>query len=218
MKPKEAPKSEIYFSADVEATGPIPIKYSMLSFGFAAYNEEGELLETFERNLEEMMGSIRDPETSEWWKTQPAAWEECRKNLVDPAEAMKDLDAWVKGLCKKHNASAVFLAYPAGFDFTFIFMYLHWFVGSSVFSFNALDIKSYAMAVLGTSFKGTYKKAFPKRFKSKRRHSHVALDDALGQGELFMAMLKENKKNLDALSKIKEIVIQLPNADQTSAS
>jgi hypothetical protein len=34
----------------------------------------------------------------------------------------------------------------------------------------------------------------PKRWFSKRKHTHVAADDAAEQGELFMNMLLENTR------------------------
>lgn len=182
---------EIYISVDVETDGPIPAEYSMLSIGAAAYTEDGDLVGGFEANLETLDGARQDPDTMAWWATQAEAWELCRKNLVHPEKAMKDFTAWVKNLEDRHNAKAVFVAYPAGFDFTFVYWYLVKFVGKSIFSFSALDIKSYAMAVLKTPFRETTKRNFPKKWKSKRRHTHEAIQDALGQGELFINILKE---------------------------
>jgi hypothetical protein len=51
---------------------------------------------------------------------------------------------WLKALPGK----PVFVGYPAGFDFLFVYWYLIRFAGESPFSFSALDIKTYAMAVL----------------------------------------------------------------------
>lgn len=182
--------NEIYFSVDIETDGPIPSEFSMLSIGAGAFTESGELIATFERNLERLDGARQDPDTMAWWATQPEAWEACRTNLVHPKDAMKDLTTWVETVERQSGAKAVFLAYPAGFDFTFVYWYLVKFVGYSVFSFSSLDIKSYAMAVLKTPFRETTKRNFPKRWKSKRGHTHVALEDALGQGELFFNILK----------------------------
>lgn len=50
------------------------------------------------------------------------------------------------------------------------------------------------MAVLKIDFKDTTKKKFPKVWFGKGRHSHVALDDAIEQGELFCNILKESRK------------------------
>ena len=187
---------ELYVSVDIETDGPVPAEYSMLSVGAAAFSESGEILGTFERNLETLDGAKQHPDTMNWWATQPEAWEACRKDLVHPKDAMMDFTAWVDKLEKEYGAKAVFLAYPAGFDFTFVYWYLVKFVGYSIFSFSALDIKSYAMAILKTPFRETVKRNFPKKWRSKTRHNHVALSDAIGQGELFIKILKEaNESN-----------------------
>ena len=81
---------------------------------------------------------------------------------------------------------------PAGFDFTFVYWYLVRFTGDSPFSHSALDIKTYAMAMLKTGYRDTTKRAMPRRWFDNGPHTHVALDDAIGQGALFCNMLAEN--------------------------
>ncbi|MGE3832668.1 MAG: hypothetical protein AB7F76_16880 [Parvibaculaceae bacterium] len=86
----------------------------------------------------------------------------------------------------------MFVAYPAGFDFTFVYWYFHTFTGASPFGFQALDIKSYAMAMLRTAYRDTVKKRMPRAWFSPVRHSHIAEEDARGQGLLFINMMKAN--------------------------
>ena len=57
---------------------------------------------------------------------------------------MADYVNWIKGL----GGKPVFVAYPAGFDFLFVYWYLIRFTGASPFSHSALDMKTYAMALL----------------------------------------------------------------------
>jgi hypothetical protein len=178
--------NEIYVSTDIESDGPIPGPHSMLSFGSAAFTIDGQLHSTFETNLETLPGASGLPATMDWWATQPEAWKACRENLRDPAEAMADYVKWLKKLPGK----PVFVGYPAGFDFLFVYWYLIKFTGESPFSFSALDNNSNAMAVLGTGFRETTKRNMPKAWFSNRPHTHKALDDAIGQGELFCNILK----------------------------
>src|SRR4051794_10759884 len=112
--------SEIYASTDVETDGPIPGPHSMLSFGSAAYTADKQLVATFEANLNTLSDAQGHPETMTWWRTQPEAWAECRRDPRDPQEAMKAYVAWPKGLPGK----PVFVGYPAGFDFLFVYWYL----------------------------------------------------------------------------------------------
>ena len=167
---------EIYVSTDVEADGPIPGPHSMLSFGSAAYTADKVLLATFSANL---------PKTMKWWETQPDAWRECRRDLQEPAKVMPAYVEWLNGLPGK----PVFVAYPAAYDFMFAYWYLMRFAGESPFSFSALDIKSYATALLGTDFRETVKATMPKAWFDELPHTHRALDDAIGQGALFCNML-----------------------------
>ena len=182
--------SEIYFSTDVEANGPIPGKYSMLSFGSAAFTSGGKLLQTYSANLETLPGAGQHPDTMEWWKSQVEAWEAHRKDTRTAEVVMPEFVAWVHEVCN-NKAKPVFVGYPAGFDFNFIYWYLIAFAGESPFSFSALDIKSFAMAILKTDFRDTIKKRFPKHWFGKSRHTHVAIDDAIEQGELFCNILKD---------------------------
>lgn len=181
--------SEIYLSTDVETDGPIPGPHSMLSFGSAAYTEDKQLVSTFSANLETLAGATAHPKTAEWWATQPQAWAACRANLQPPEAAMRRYVDWIRTL----KGKPVFVAYPAGFDFLFVYWYLMRFVGESPFSHSALDIKSYAMAVLGTGYRESTKKNMPRHWFDKLPHTHVALDDAVEQGALFCNMLKHSR-------------------------
>lgn len=181
---------EIYFSTDIESDGPIPGPNSMLSFGSAAFINDGKLVNTFSSNLHTLEGAEGHPETMKWWDSQPEAWTECRKNLRHPKDAMPDYIKWVNDVSREHKANPVFVAYPAGFDFMFMYWYMIKFAGSSPFSFSALDIKSYACAALKEDYRKCTKKNFPKRWFGKSKHNHTALTDAIEQGEMFCNMRK----------------------------
>src|SRR5208337_5006038 len=95
---KESNMSEIYVSTDIESDGPIPGLNSMLSFGSAAYTADKKIVGTFEANLHTLPGSSGDLETMKWWESQPEAWVAHRKDLQEPAEAMKAYVTWLKSL------------------------------------------------------------------------------------------------------------------------
>jgi hypothetical protein len=179
--------SEIYVSTDVEADGPIPGPHSMLSFGSAAYQTDKSIVSTFTANLELLPGASGHPETMAWWAERPEAWQACRTQLRQPAEAMSDYVKWLESL----PGTPVFVGYPAAFDFLFVYWYLMRFVGRSPFSFAALDLKTMAMVMLGKDFRQTTKKNMPKRWFDDLPHPHVALEDAIQQGAMFCNMLAE---------------------------
>ena len=180
---------EIYVSTDVESDGPIPGPHSMLSFASAAYTPDKKLVGTFTANLETLPGATPHPPTMQWWEQHPEAWAATRMDPQDPAVVMPRYVAWLKSLPGK----PVFVAYPAGFDFLFVYWYLMRFAGESPFSFSALDIKTYAMALLGGEYREATKRNMPKRWFDPLPHTHHALDDALEQGALFCNMLAENE-------------------------
>jgi hypothetical protein len=181
---------EVYVSTDVEADGPIPGPYSMLSFASAAYLEDKTLVDTFSANLDTLVGAEAHPDTMAWWQKQPEAWARCRENTTPPSEALPRYLAWVEALPGK----PVFVGYPASYDFMFVYWYLVRFAGRSPFSHSALDIKTLAMALLGTGYREATKGRMPQRWFDPIPHTHVALDDAIEQGALFCNMLAELRR------------------------
>ena len=179
--------AEIYISTDCETDGPIPGPHSMLSFASAAFTADKQLLGTFSANLETLEGAAGDPKTMEWWQSQPEAWAASRQNTRPAAVVMPEYAAWIKSLAGK----PVFVAYPAGFDFMFVYWYLIRFAGESPFSHSALDMKTLAMSLMGTKYRDSTKRNMPKHWFDPMPHTHVALDDAIEQGYLFCNMLAE---------------------------
>ncbi|MEZ4615075.1 MAG: hypothetical protein R2867_06105 [Caldilineaceae bacterium] len=190
--PRITDTKEIYVSTDVEMDGPIPGINSMLSFASAAYLADKTLVDTFSANLETLPEAKPDPKTMDWWATQPEAWAACRQGLEEPAAAMARYLAWLKTLPGK----PVFVSYPVASDFMFVYWYLVRFTGERPFSHSALDIKTYAMAIMGTPYRESVKRAMPKRWFDPMPHTHVALDDAIEQGALFCNMLQEQQARL----------------------
>lgn len=185
------PLHEIYVSTDVETDGPVAGRHSMLSLGSAAYTADKCLLSTFSANLERAPGLTADPATMSWWATQPDAWAACRVNVEAPAAVMKRYAGWLKSL----PGRPVFVAYPVAFDFPFVYWYLTQFAGENPFGYAAIDIKTYAMAVLRKPYRASGKQSMPDGWIDPVPHTHIALDDAVEQGGLFCNMLRANLEN-----------------------
>lgn len=184
-------QEEVYISTDVETDGPIPGPNSMLSLGAAAYKADKTMLGTFSVNLDLLPGASGEPDTMKWWAGRPKEWEACRVNPVPPKVAMERYVKWVNSF----GMTPVFVGYPAGFDFTFVYWYLRYFTGGSPFSFSAIDIKTYAMCLMGSSYRDSTKKNMPREwFKGLPPHTHIAVDDALEQGALFCNMLADRRQ------------------------
>lgn len=187
---------EMYFSVDIETDGEAPGTSSMLSIGAVALNPitlapMGEFYSTLKR----LPGARPGNKTMEWWDGFPKQWAETRANAIDPKQAMEELHTWVIEMCKlfkkQQNAEVgpvpIFVADPACFDFSFVYYYLHLFLGESVFGFSALDLQTYAMACLNTPFRvaGSSKNHLAE-WKTELPHTHNALEDARQQAELFV--------------------------------
>ena len=179
---------EIYISTDIETDGPIPSDNSMLSLGAAAFTKDGKMLGTFSANLEVLPGATADPDTMNWWGKNKEAYDATRKDIQDPKQAIGNYITWANGL----GGKPVFVGYPAGFDFLFVYWYIRHFGYESPFSFSALDIKTYAMAVMKSEYRQSTKKNMPRHWFPKDKHTHIAVDDAIEQGKLFINILKEN--------------------------
>jgi hypothetical protein len=181
---------EIYISCDIESNGPIPGDFSMLSLGAAAFTPDGTLISTFSANLRNLPKASEDPDTMKFWQDNQEAYSATRQDMRDPKQAMEQFVSWVN----KQPGKPVFVGYPAGFDFLFVYWYIRHFGLASPFSFSALDIKTFAMAIMKTEYRKSTKKNMPKHWFPDDPHTHIAVDDAIEQGKLFINMLKENTK------------------------
>ena len=202
-------KQETIVSVDIECTGPCPGLHSMISIGaVACIADETQksgfrVVSEFSANLYELESggmteeqrldifhkhSTRDPQTmAGFWDKEREAWAEATKDPVEPEIAMKDFKKWLNNLPSKGRP--VFCAYPAGFDWPFIYWYFHKLTGSCPFGFQCLDMKSYAHAILGKHFRFSTKRNMPKTwFPKNLPHTHIAIDDAREQAYLFFQM------------------------------
>jgi hypothetical protein len=191
---------EIYVPTDVEADGPCPGLNSMLSFASVAIDPtrgigKEAVLSTFSANLELCPGARPDPDTMDWWRKQPVKiWEAHRANTEKPELAMVGYVAWLESLPGK----PIFVGYPAAFDFTWIYYYLHRFAGGkNPLVRNAIDVESYAMAFLGEDYMAVGKRNWPKHwFDPTLKHNHVAADDALAMGMSFVRMMNDRRSKV----------------------
>lgn len=181
-------KREIYVSIDIETDGPVPAMHSMLSFGAAAF-VRGDVapIATYEATLDPLPGATQDPDTMEWWKGQGEAWALATANPRPAEVVLPEFRDWARSL----PGSPVMIVFPS-WDYMWMAWYLHRFTGGNPFGLGALDLKTLAWSKLGErDFKSASKKNFPRDwFKGAPRHNHHALTDAIGQGVMFINMLK----------------------------
>ena len=104
---------------------------------------------------------------------------------------MEFFDHWLYTVCNfdPKSYAPVFVGLNAPYDWMFVHWYFIHFTGKNPFGISAWDIKAYYAGVAKkTRWADTARKKMEKRFRSKRRHTHNALDDALEQAEIFQKL------------------------------
>ena len=125
--------AEIYVSTDVEADGPIPAPTRCSA---SARPLTGPTRLWSPRSPPTSKRCPRPRATRRRWtggRPSPKPGPPAAKTR-DPADAMPEYLAWLKALPGK----PVFVAYPAAYDFMFVYWYLIRFAGESPFSHSAL--------------------------------------------------------------------------------
>ncbi|GAA4225652.1 hypothetical protein GCM10022254_08000 [Actinomadura meridiana] len=189
-------KREAYFSVDVEADGPIPGPYSMLSFGMSACGTfDGDVFAPVDPSKETFYAELK-PISDDFIPEALAVSGLERDRLVvegrDPAEAMNAAAAWVAEVAATANASSVLVAYPLGFDWMFLYWYWMRFAddGSPFGHSRHLDLKSLYATKANAMVTRSTKRQMPADLLSDRPHTHNALDDAIEQAELFHNLVR----------------------------
>lgn len=173
--------SETYISIDIEAAGPIPGEYSMLSLGACVV---GETTTTFYIEFK----PISQQFVSSALKVSGLSLEKLKSEGVEPAAGMAQLEKWISRVCGESRS--VFVAFNATFDWSFVHWYFIKFLGRDPFGISGLDIKAYYMGKLGTIWSETTKRRVTEKFTSTHKHTHNALDDAIEQAEIFEKLQK----------------------------
>lgn len=187
----------MYVSIDIETDGPAPGVNSMLALGAVAFPERGTAVSTFYEKLLPLDGAYQNTETMNWWTTQPEAWAEVNQDQREAVEVIFEFVHWCDTLVRDNGVKLIAVAWPAAFDFAFVNYYCHRFTGRNPLGFACVDIRSYANGLFGHSlYYGTPEDKIKSVAGEKRRdlRPHVAVDDAMEQGVLFMAMRASNLK------------------------
>lgn len=193
---------EIYISVDIESDGPIPGPYSMVSLGavVAGYKTSNGEVVKLDTNLPEnrFYGEIK-PISDEWIPEALAisgfSREYIENNGETPEKVMTEFSSFVQKAIIANNAkSAIFAAYPLGFDWLFTYWYLVQYSedGSPFGHSRHIDIKTYYAGKKNELISHSVKARMPKFLKSNKPHTHNALDDAEEQGELLMNIMAWN--------------------------
>lgn len=186
-------------SFDVETTGFTAGVHSAISLGAVAYRGGKEISHYYGAMLE-WKGAERDEETMKFWANNRPIWESLRKESVDAGTVMQGFFDWAIDLPKPR----ILAANPCAFDSSFLFWYLHKFVGKDasrdLFKKNfALDIRSYISAIFAVPYSEAYRSILPPEWSENQEITHNALDDAREQGTMLMNLMKASVGEIELL-------------------
>ena len=163
-----------FISVDVEADGPIPGKYSMVSFGAVIVKEDLE--ETF-------YGKVKP--ISELWIPDALAvsghTREEHEGFDDPKEVMEAFAAWIKEHSK--GRPTMVTDNPA-FDWLFIAHYFWTYLDENPLGHSARRLGDMYCGLVGDASKNFEMK---KKLR-KTKHTHHPVDDAKGNAECLLGM------------------------------
>lgn len=176
---------EVYISVDIEAAGPVPSIFSMLSLGAVVVDDPKK---TFYVELK----SVNQKFVPDAMRVVGRTLQDFAKSGRDPKEAMTAFRAWLASVAKA--AKPVFVGFNATFDWAFVNFYFHQYLGENPFGFGGIDIKSYYMGMTGCAWEDTRSSRIRSELKGPSPHTHNALDDAVEQAEMFKRMREKARQ------------------------
>ncbi|MEW2516221.1 3'-5' exoribonuclease [Streptomyces sp. NPDC046870] len=191
--PARRVKPSLYVSVDIEADGPIPGPYSMLSLGAAVAGvQDGAgftAADPEERTFYRELRPVSEEFVPEALSVSGLDRARLTTEGAEPAVALAEFAAWVREVSA--GAQPVMCGYPASYDWTFLYWYLIRFTGSSPFGHSGcLDMKTLYAAKARLPLRAVAKGTMPRELLSRRRHTHHALDDAVEQAELLANLMR----------------------------
>lgn len=184
-------RHDLYISVDIEADGPMPGPYSMVSLGAVVVGEHTKTGpgDGFYRELK--------PISQQWSSDALAVSGLSREHLcthgADPERAMTAFADWIDERTQTsegvRHSRPVFVAFNASFDWMFVHWYFMRYLERNPFGISGLDIKAYLMGGLKLNqWTDTTKRSLAKTNRwvlSPFSHTHNALDDAREQADMF---------------------------------
>ena len=161
-------------SVDVEADGPAPGLYSMVSFGAVLVKDMREtffsttapISEDYKQATLDFLGITREE----------------HEKYTNPFYAMHSFHDWIKEVSK--GGKPIFIADNPAFDFAYINYYFHRFMGVNPFGYSGRRISDL--------YCGLKKHGYAKwKHLRKTKHTHDPVDDAMGNAQVINYMIDE---------------------------
>lgn len=171
-------RPERFISVDVETAGPTPGDYAMLSIGACPIDDP-------DRGFYVELKPDREAVVESALKVSGLSMSTLAVEGTDPAEAMREFAQWVRDVVPPQTHRPVFVGFNAVFDWMFVNEYFVRYDVENPFGHGGLDIKSYYVGMMGSTWEQTSMKHLSPKYLAGRPLSHNALGDARDQAELF---------------------------------
>lgn len=181
------PQEEFFIVIDIEAAGPSPHTYAMLSLGASTLDDPPQ---TFYIEL----APDRSAFTEEAMDVHNLSMQILSRTGTPPDQAMQQFADWVKSVTPG-GAAPVFTAFNAPFDWMFVNNYFHKYLSYNPFGHKALDIKALFMGVHHTTFAATSHKQVCQHYGLVSLLSHHALEDAVQEAALLKMILQDLRES-----------------------
>jgi DNA polymerase III epsilon subunit-like protein len=178
--PSDGP-TECLISVDVEAAGPIPAEYSLLSIGACLIDEPDRqfYVELQPTHLRE------DPAAM---AIHGLSMARLRAEGETPADAMVEFDAWVHASVPDQQVP-VFVGFNAAFDWMFVADHFHRFLGRNPYGHAPHHIKAYYKGASGVPSLATSRRRLSERYPDVYSLEHPPLLYSLYQAHLLRRLL-----------------------------
>lgn len=189
----------VYCCIDVEASGPVPALYDLVSLGAVAVirREDGtHAVADHEPFYCEFLpqGGAEDEGAT---KVHGLTRQHLREHGIPLAEGLERLNAWADAVRGGSGARLVFVGHNAPFDWSFVHYSYHAARVPSPWGWKALDTKALAMGVLRLGWFDTNKETLARLLPSLGDQDeslvHRADYDALYQARILAGLLDHGK-------------------------
>lgn len=191
MTTAQATAGNTYYSVDVEASGPVPGLYNLLSLGATVVTPAAgggfSIGETIYLEFRPVFAG-HDPGANAVHGLDLAT---LQRDGVEPVEGLRRLASFVARTTVP-GTEATFVGHVAVFDWMYVAWYHAWCGLPNPFGYKGIDTKSLAMGVLSLPWDDTGKETLVSRLgipAQDPRTVHRADADARHQAELLVALL-----------------------------
>lgn len=187
----------VYLSIDVEASGPFPGLFSLVSIGAVVVRSQKDGIWAVDEDItfyEEMKHLPRAKELEAATNIHGLTREYLDEHGRDPGVVIEEFADFLDSLNRKYKKVTP-AAWPASFDSPYVGWYLQYFLDENPLGWSCFDIPSFGMGLFQchrNALRNLMKKAGIEFGKNPDPHN--ALADAIEQGQTLAQLLNYAKK------------------------